>query len=87
VKFQFSEPIAVVVPPLSLRQIRLPGEGNGGRWVQVYPEWSIGNGPPARTTQWVAYASTIDTQTGDAFSGMRVPSATRFTFPGGPDLP
>jgi hypothetical protein len=87
VKFQFAEPVAVVVPPLSLRQIRLPGEGNGGRWVQVYPEWSIGDGPPARTTEWVAYASTIDTQTGDAFSGMRVPAATRFTFPGGPDLP
>lgn len=74
VEFQYEEPVAVVVPPLSLRQIRIPGSGAGGRFVRVYPVWSIGDGPPARTTPWVAYASTVDTQTGDAFSGMRVAS-------------
>lgn len=72
VEFQYQEPVAVVVPPLSLRQIRIPGPGAGGRYVRVYPEWSVGDGPPVRTTPWVAYASTVDTQTGDAFSGLRV---------------
>jgi hypothetical protein len=81
VRFQYAEPVAVVVPPNSLRQIRVPGEGAGGRYVHVYPEWSIGDGPPARTTPWVAYASTVDMQTGDAFSGMRVPSSTKYNFP------
>ena len=74
VEFQYQEAVPVVVPPLSLRQIRIPGAGAGGRYVRVYPEWSIGDGPPVRRTPWVAYASTVDTQTGDAFSGMRVAS-------------
>ena len=72
VQFQYQDPFAVTVPPLSLRQIRIPGSGAGGRFVRVYPDWSVGDGPPARTTPWVAYASTVDTQTGDAYSGMRV---------------
>lgn len=74
VQFQFSDPVAVVVPPLTSRQMRIPGSGAGGRWVRVYPEWSMGDGQPLRTTPWVAYASTVDTVTGDAFSGMRVPA-------------
>ena len=81
VRFQYSNPVAVVVPPLSLRQIRLPGEGHGGRYVQVYPEWSIGDGAPVHTTPWVAYSSTVDIQTGDAYSGMRVPSTSLYDFP------
>lgn len=78
VEFEYANPVAVVVPPLSVRQIRVPGEGSGGRWVRVYPEWSIGEGTPLRTTPWVAYASTVNTQTGDAFSGVRVPSNTKY---------
>jgi hypothetical protein len=82
VQFQRAEPVAVVVPPSSLRQIRIPGDGGGWRALRVYPEWAIGDGPPARTTPWVAYASSIDMQTGDAFSGLRVPPGTRYDFPG-----
>ena len=77
VQYQHLDPVAVVVPPLSARQIRIPGEGNSGRWVKVYPEWSIGDGAPVRTTPWVAYASTVDGYTGDAYSGTRVPAGTR----------
>jgi hypothetical protein len=84
VQFQYADPIAVVVPPNTLRQIRLPGEGHGGRYVRVYPEWSIGDGPPARTMPWVAYTSSVDMLTGDAFSGLRVPASSRYDFP---DLP
>lgn len=78
VQFQHMDAIAVVVPPLTSRQIRIPGDGNAGRWVRVYPEWSITDGEPARTTPWVAYASTVDGYTGDAFSGIRVPVTTTF---------
>ena len=77
-EFQYMAPVAIVVPPNSLRQIRLPGEGNGGNYVRVYPEWALTSQPAANATPWVAYASTIDTLTGDAFSGMRVPAATRY---------
>lgn len=87
VRFQYSEPISLVVPPKSLRQIRIPGEGAGGRYVHVYPEWAIGDGTPTHTTAWVAYASTIDTQTGDAYSGLRVPSDTKYNFPEVPGQP
>lgn len=73
---------AVVVPPNSLRQIRIPGEGGGFRYVRVYPEWSVTDEAPARTTPWVAYASSVDTQTGDAFSGIRVPPGTQYDAPG-----
>ncbi len=76
VEFKYLAPIAVVVPPLSSRMIRIPSPGYGGRSVRVYPEWSITDGEPARTTPWVAYASTVDGHTGDAFSGMRVPVTT-----------
>lgn len=78
VEFQYGEPVAVVVPPSSMRQIRVSGQGSGGRYVRVYPEWAIGEGTPVRTTPWVAYASTVDMLTGDAFSGIRVPSTTKY---------
>jgi len=81
VHFQHDQ-VAVVVPPNSLRQIRIPSEGGGWRFVRVIPEWSITDEAPARTTPWVAYTSTVDTQTGDAFSGVRVPPSTRYDFPG-----
>jgi hypothetical protein len=77
VQFQYLAPIAVTIPPLGVRQIRITGgrgpgeEGNAGRYVTVTPEWARdGSG---RSTEWVAYASTIDGITGDAFSGIRVP--------------
>jgi hypothetical protein len=82
VQYQFLEPVPVTVPPLSSVQIRVTGdrgvpteEGNGGRFVTVTPEWA--DDPSGRTTPWVAYASTVDGYTGDAFSGMRVPPNTR----------
>ncbi len=73
IRFHDQEPTELTVPPFSLRQMRIPGEGGDGRDVRVYPEWSLHENP-AHTTPWVAYASTIDIQTGDAYSGMRVPS-------------
>lgn len=78
VEFQYLAAFSVSVPPLSLRQVRIPGDGNAGRWVRVYPEWATGEGDPLYTTPWVAYASTVDGYTGDAFSGMRVPAASIF---------
>lgn len=81
VRYQYSNPVAVVVPPLSLRQIRIPGAGAGGRYVHVYPEWSLTDEAPPRTTPWLSYASTVDVLTGDAFSGMRVPVDSTYTFP------
>lgn len=79
VQFQYqTEPTAVTVPPLSLRQFRVTAPGSGGRWVRVYPEWHAPNGNPVRTTPWVAYASTVDMHTGDAFSGTRVPAGSHF---------
>lgn len=79
VEFQYLNAFAVTVPPLSLRQVRIPGDGNAGRWVRVYPEWGAAEGTPSHTTPWVAYASTVDGYTGDAFSGMRVPASSVYT--------
>lgn len=81
VRFQ-QEQVPVVVPPNSLRQIRIPGDGGGWRFVRVVPEWALTDEAPPRTTPWVAYTSSIDTRTGDAFSGKRVPPGTRYDFPG-----
>lgn len=78
VEFQYLAPVAVNVAPLSLSQVRIPGRGNAGRWVKVYPEWSLSDALPAHTTPWVAYASTVDGYTGDAFSGIRVPPESHF---------
>lgn len=66
------DPIEVTVPPQTLVQVRIPGPGNAGRWVRVYPAWAI-NGED-RAIPWVAYASSVDGQTGDAWSGIRAPS-------------
>lgn len=80
VQYEYLEPFAVTVPPLGVQQVRVAGgfepgiEGTSGRYVVVTPEWAQdGSG---RTTPWVAYASTIDGATGDAFSGVRVPPGT-----------
>ena len=78
VQFQYQDPFPVTVPPLSSRQVRITGPGNGGRYVRVTPEWALTDEAPAHTTPWVAYASTIDSQTGDAFSGMRVPATSKY---------
>lgn len=79
VQFQYQgEPAPVEVLPLSSRQIRIAAAGTAGRWVRVYPEWHAPDGNPARTTPWVAYASTVDTHTGDAYSGTRVPAGSFF---------
>jgi hypothetical protein len=74
VQFQYHDPIAVVVPPLSLRTVRVPALGLGGRHLRVYPEWSLTDGEPVNKTPWVAYTSTVDKVTGDAFSGKRIPA-------------
>ena len=84
VEYQFQDPTVVVVPPLSHRQIRIGGGGNSGRYVRVTPEWALLDEAPARTTPWVAYSSTVDTLTGDAFSGMRVPAGIKYNFPDEP---
>ena len=72
VQFAYLDPIEVTVPPQTLVQVRIPGPGNAGRWVRVYPAWAI-NGED-RAIPWVAYASSVDGQTGDAWSGIRAPS-------------
>ena len=80
VQYQYLDAVPVTVAPLSSVQIRVTGggspmgEGNAGRYVIVTPEWA--NDGSGRTTPWVAYASTIDGLTGDAFSGLRVPPGT-----------
>lgn len=79
VRFEYlDEVIEVNVPPMSIRQFRLPGPGTAGRWVSVVPEWATTTTEPARTSPWVAYTSSVDPRTGDAFSGVRVPSNTTF---------
>ena len=50
----------------------------GERRPLVYPEWHSADGNTARTTPWVAYASTVDTHTGDAYSGTRVAADSFF---------
>jgi hypothetical protein len=75
VEYEYLDPVTVVVPPLALRQIRISGPGNGGRMLRITPDWATTNGVPA---PWVAYTSTVDTHTGDAFSGMRVPASSYF---------
>jgi hypothetical protein len=76
VQFAYLDPVEVVVPPLTHVQVRIPGMGNAGRTVRVYPAWAA-NGEN-RTTPWVAYASSVDGQTGDAWSGIRAPSKNEF---------
>jgi hypothetical protein len=78
VEFQYHTPVAVVVPPLTLIQVRVSQIPEGGRSVRVYPEWSLLDDTSGRETPWVAYASTVNKLTGDAFSGTRVPVGTTF---------
>ncbi len=70
-------PSTVTVPPLSLIQVRVTGPGVSYRALRVTPEWALGNGQPM---PWVAYASTGDMYTGDAFSGIRVPAGSYYDF-------
>jgi hypothetical protein len=77
VEFEHHEPFAVTVPPATLRQVRIPGKGRGdGTWVRVYPDWAVDHIIPVDPVKWVAYASTVNGKTGDAYSGMRVPTGT-----------
>ena len=81
VQFQYLEPVAVTVAPLTSQQIRITGgvrqgvEGSGGNYVIVTPEWA--GDASGLTTPWVAYASTVDGFTGDAFSAVRIPAGAR----------
>ena len=75
VQYRDVEPIVVTVGPRSSQQIRISGgtrgfEGSAGRYAVVTPAWAVDGGTP---TPWVAYASTVDLLTGDAFTGLRTP--------------
>jgi hypothetical protein len=72
-------PIEVTVAARSTAQVRLPGTGNDSRVVSVVPMWAHDDERIAVPRPWVAYTSTIDGFTGDAFSGTRVPAGTRLT--------
>jgi hypothetical protein len=68
VEFPYIAPFEVEVPARTLSQFRLPGAGNAGRQVKVTPAWAKNGTTPA---PWVAFASTVDPQTGDAYTGIR----------------
>ena len=68
VEFPSLAPLAVEVPPQSMRSIRIPGEGNQAREIRIYPDWAKTGEEP---TPWVAYTSSVDTFTGDAWTGVR----------------
>lgn len=68
VEFPGLQPIEVHVPPRSMRSIRLPGDGGLARQLRIYPDWANNGGAP---TPWVAYTSSVDTLTGDAWTGVR----------------
>ncbi len=68
VEFPSLAPLAVEVPPQSMRSIRIPGEGNQAREIRIYPDWAKSGEEP---TPWVAYTSSVDTFTGDAWTGVR----------------
>lgn len=83
VQFRTLEPITVTVGPKSSQQIRISGgknggdfEGTDGRYLVITPEWATSGGTP---TPWVAYASTVDGLTGDAFTAERSPFDIRLT--------
>lgn len=77
IEYERSGTLIVTVPPLSSRQVRVTGPGVSYRALRVLPDWSQNNGAPK---PWVAYASTVDTHTGDAFSGIRVPAGSYYDF-------
>ena len=70
--------IPVTVPPMSMQQTTL---GNTNFFV---PELVVGNGTleATRSNLWVAYASTVDNVTGDAWSMLAVPGAPNINPPG-----
>ena len=68
VEFPSLAPIEVVVPPQQMRSIRIPGEGNQAREIRIHPDWADTGEEP---TPWVAYTSSVDTFTGDAWTGIR----------------
>lgn len=78
VEFQYHTPVPVVVPPMTLVQMRVSQVPQGGRSVRVYPEWSLLDDTSDRATPWVAYASTVNKVTGDAFTGTRVPAGITY---------
>ena len=78
VEFQYHTPVPVVVPPMTLVQMRVSQVPQGGRSVRVYPEWSLLDDTSDRATPWVSYASTVNKVTGDAFSGTRVPAGITY---------
>ncbi|MDQ6803042.1 MAG: hypothetical protein M3041_19745 [Acidobacteriota bacterium] len=70
--------IPVTVPPMSMQQ------GTLGSTNFFNPEILITNGTPAatRSNLWVAYGSTVDNVTGDAWSELAVPGAPNINPPG-----
>lgn len=70
--------ISVTVPPMSMQQ------GSLGNSSFFGPEILIQNGTPAatRSNLWVAYGSTVDNITGDAWSELGVPGAPNINPPG-----
>ena len=70
--------IPVTVPPMSMQQ------GTLGSTNFFSPEMLITNGTPAatRSNLWVAYGSTVDNVTGDAWSERAVPGAPNINPPG-----
>lgn len=70
--------IPVTVPPMSMQQ------GTLGSTNFFNPEILITNGTPVatRSNLWVAYGSTVDNVTGDAWSELAVPGAPNINPPG-----
>jgi hypothetical protein len=70
--------IPVTVPPMSMQQASLGSSSFFG------PELLIQNGtaPARRSNLWVAYGSTVDNITGDAWSELAVPGAPNINPPG-----
>ena len=70
--------IPVTVPPMSMQQ------GSIGNSSFFFPELIVTNNTPqaTRSNLWVAYASTIDNVTGDAWTTLAVPGAPNINPPG-----
>jgi hypothetical protein len=70
--------IPVKVPPMSMQQASL------GSTMFFSPEILITNGTDVatRSNLWIAYASTVDNVTGDAWSMLAVPGAPNINPPG-----
>ena len=70
--------MTVTVAPLSTVQVRVTGPGVSYRALRIRPDWAVKSDSAA--LPWVAYASTVDAYTGDAFSGLRVPAGSSYDF-------